>query len=193
MWKESKTFRKRTTKFVIAFFLNLFDVANVLELRHVLRSNILTCTARMSVDGKRTWCNQCAVCLLFNHTDEVIISHKFRIRAHLHPATATRLWCCCDIALNGLQSHFQSTDKFDASIETDAYCNSIGQNPYILIWERSRSGVTNAGCKQALKRRISSLPANFQKCAECSKSNVTRVFVTVSCQAVFCFGAFQCI
>ena len=37
----------------------------------------------------------------------------------------------CDVTLNGLQSHFQVTDKFDASVDTDAWCNSTGQNPYI--------------------------------------------------------------
>ena len=57
------------------------------------------------------------------------------IRAHLHPATVMRLQRHCDVTPNGLQSHFQATDKFDASIDADAWCNSTGQNPYILIWE----------------------------------------------------------
>ena len=49
-------------------------------------------------------------------------------------------------AVKELQSHFQVTDKFDASVDADAWCNSTGQNPYVLIWERSRSGIANAGC-----------------------------------------------
>ena len=42
-----------------------------------------------------------------------------------------RLWRRCDAALNGLQSHFQATDKFDANIDADTWCNSTGQNSYI--------------------------------------------------------------
>ena len=72
------------------------------------------------------------------------------LRVHLHPATAMRLRHYCDVTPNGLQSHFQVTDKFDTSIDVDVWCNSTGQNPHILIWQRSRSGVANAGCKRAL-------------------------------------------
>ena len=65
-------------------------------------------------------------------------------RAHLHPVTATCLRHDCNVARNGLQSHFQVADKFDASVDADTWCNSTAQNPYILIWEQSRSGVANA-------------------------------------------------
>ena len=53
------------------------------------------------------------------------------IGAHLHPATAAHLRRHRDVAPNGLQSHIQATDKFDASIDTDTWCSSTGQNSYI--------------------------------------------------------------
>ena len=36
------------------------------------------------------------------------------------------------LCMNGCKVHFQVTDKFDASIDADAWCNSTGQNP--CIW-----------------------------------------------------------
>ena len=40
--------------------------------------------------------------------------------------------CVCYVAPNGLQSYFpQATDKFDASVDNDAWCTSTGQNSYI--------------------------------------------------------------
>ena len=35
----------------------------------------------------------------------------------------------CNITLEGLQSYFQVTDKFDASVDIDAWCNSTWHNP----------------------------------------------------------------
>ena len=78
-----------------------------------------------------------------HHWSSILACHK--VRAHLHPATARCLRRRCDTTPNGLQSHFQVTDKFDA----DAWCN---RTEFIhLILERSRSSVANTGCKRALR------------------------------------------
>ena len=78
------------------------------------------------------------------------------VRALLHSETVMRLRRHCDIAATsfrmGCKAILQATDKFNASIDADTWCNSTGQNPYILIWERSCSGVANAGCKRALTK-----------------------------------------
>ena len=52
----------------------------------------------------------------------------------------------------------QATDKFGTSVDTDAWCNSTGQNPYFLIWERSRISVANAGCKRTLNLQRNFFP-----------------------------------
>ena len=49
----------------------------------------------------------------------------------LEPIYNQRQWRICDVAPNGLQSHFQVTDKFDASTDTDTWCNNTAQNPHI--------------------------------------------------------------
>ena len=85
--------------------------------------------------------------LLAFHIKISLISWGFR--ALLHSATHLQR----HLALNGLQNHFQVTDKFDTSIDADAWCDSTRQNPYILIWERSGSGVANAGCKRTLTEK----------------------------------------
>ena len=72
-----------------------------------------------------------------------------RLFGPLEPIYILRQGRFCDVT--GLQSHVQVTDKFDANVDCDVWCNSTGQNPCILIWERSRSGVANSGCKRALR------------------------------------------
>ena len=44
----------------------------------------------------------------------------------LEPIYIQRQRHVCNVTPNGLQSHFQVTDKFDASIDADAWSNSTG-------------------------------------------------------------------
>ena len=86
-------------------------------------------TAEIPVESHQSVAQVVATCVVRRTIFYVSSVTTCTLGAHLHPMIAKRLRRRCDVAPNGLKSHSQATDKFDPSVDADAWCNSTGQNP----------------------------------------------------------------